>query len=237
LPQKLPTLDEALHQAKGGHGAGLPSLEDALKQAKAAPAAKPSVHHSHGVGGFLHNLGSDVVHTVAGIPAGIVQTVEHPVRAAKNTVKVYSQTYGPLAHGDVSAFLHNLYSHPLGPILDAATVVTARIRRGGEASACCRRKPRRWRSVRRPRSLRKAGHTVEKLTSHNPAIRLRQRFTHELQNKLPYETPHVGEAARYAGCRSGCRAVRRRRCSGRRRCGRTTRRCVACRTRSSRRCI
>lgn len=36
----------------------------------------------------------------------------------------YAQTYGPLAHGDVNGFLHNLYAHPLGPILDVATVLT-----------------------------------------------------------------------------------------------------------------
>lgn len=90
--------------------------------ASVSPPSNSGGHH--GLLGFAENLGSDVVHSIEGIPTGIVQTVEHPVRTVKQIGKSYAETYGPLVHGDVSGFLHNLYNHPLGPALDAATVLS-----------------------------------------------------------------------------------------------------------------
>ena len=113
--------------------------------------AKPKGHH--GIGGFLQNLGSDAVSavegagpalaTIASIPAnqavetyrlatGDTKGAKKSAKAASTAahqfgtgiVESYAQTYGPLTHGDVAGFLHQLYSHPLGPILDVATLLT-----------------------------------------------------------------------------------------------------------------
>ena len=79
---------------------------------------------NHGVLGLVKNFGSDIGHSIIGIPEGIVQTFEHPIRTAEQIGHQYAQTYGPLTHGDVSKFLHNVYEHPLGPALDVANVLS-----------------------------------------------------------------------------------------------------------------
>src|SRR5690242_4339470 len=78
---------------------------------RAAPPKGKKKHH--GIGGLVENLGQDIATSIAGIPAGIVHTVEHPIGTAKQIAKSYEDTYGPLVHGDISKFLHNVYSHPL----------------------------------------------------------------------------------------------------------------------------
>jgi hypothetical protein len=88
-------------------------------------------------GGLLSHLGpvgnllGDVKDTVLGIPNAAVQTVEHPIGTAKEIGRSYETMYGPLFHGDISGFLHNVGEHPLGPLLDVATLLTL----GGAAGA------------------------------------------------------------------------------------------------------
>jgi hypothetical protein len=176
-------------------------------------------HHTQGVGGFLSNLGSDVVSTAEGFVPGVLSVgkaigtdtadvVKHPGSAhpfhggtsgesrsteiAKGIGHQYAQTYGPLVHGDVNKFLNGLYAHPIGPILDVSTVLTGGAGALGKAGILSD-------EARVMRLTAPNGETtIERLTSHNPAIRARQELAHKVLMKLPYEAPHFGEAARYA---------------------------------------
>lgn len=165
----------------------------------------------HGVTGLIHNLGADIGEAIVGLPAGLVHTAQHPVGTAKAIGKNYADTYGPLLHGDVSTFLHTLYSHPFGPILDVATIATGGaggIAKAGKVAAdagiiartgrVARLGERRTLEYRSPRALAGEGPTAQRLTSTNPVIRARQVAIKKMLDKLPYETPHIGEAARYA---------------------------------------
>jgi len=78
--------------------------------------------HSHGslLGGILDHLGTDVIDTIKGIPGGVVQMVEHPVSTGKAIVASYKDTYG----NGWGHFKSTFEAHPLGPILDALTLVT-----------------------------------------------------------------------------------------------------------------
>jgi hypothetical protein len=194
------------------------------------PAAKEK--HRHGgvrgaieaVGGLQANLGRDVIQSLEGIPAGVV-SLRHPVRAAEQIGRSYEQTYGPLAHGDVNAFLHELYAHPLGPILDVLTVATAGA--GGVAKAggalskagvisdtgrLARLGRRGTIALRNEPALVKAGklkgfegaaesqvsRTLKtRRTSANPVIRARQVALDKLLKQLPSHTWGLGEIARH----------------------------------------
>lgn len=79
-----------------------------------------------GGGGFLNllgNLGSDIKDSILGLPAGIAGMVTHPIRGLERMGKSYADTYGPLFQGHFGEFAHKLEEHPLGPILDLATVL------------------------------------------------------------------------------------------------------------------
>src|SRR5439155_13804510 len=118
----------------------------------------------------------------------------------------------PLTHGDVSHFLHNLYEHPLGPILDVATVLTAGAGAAAKAGATLAKAgvvskagrvaklgERERVTVRAPRAIAGQEQKVAtKLTSTNPAIRARQKAIHKALKKLPARMPLLGETARYA---------------------------------------
>lgn len=98
-----------------------------------------------GVGGLFGNLGKDVADFTTGLPGGIVKLVgsaasdvfrmDHVLTGdsalykniLKPTFEGYKHTYG---QGNV---LKNIYEHPLGPILDAATI--ASLGAGGAAKA------------------------------------------------------------------------------------------------------
>jgi hypothetical protein len=165
----------------------------------------------HGITGFFENLGEDIGEAVVGIPAGLVHAVKDPIKTAKQIGHSYAKTYGPLVHGDVSKFMHELYSHPLGPALDVLTVATAgagglaragkiaadagMVSRTGKLANLGRRETLTYRS---PRALAGGDEVAKRLTSTNPAIRARQKAIKKLLDRLPYETPHIGEAARYA---------------------------------------
>lgn len=93
-----------------------------------------------GIGGFVENLADDVDDAIVGIPAGLVATVRDPIKTAKEIGKSYAQTYGPLARGDFGGFASGIYEHPLGPLLDIATVFTlgaAGAAKGESDAGCC----------------------------------------------------------------------------------------------------
>jgi hypothetical protein len=162
-----------------------------------APAVKAKPQGHHGVLGFVENLGGDIGSTLLSLPAGLVHTVEHPVAAAHSIAKTYKDTYGPLVHGDVSKFLHGLYNHPLGPLLDLGAVVTGGASLGARAGLLSAEAERL--ALRSPAVLAgQEGKVVERLTSQNPAIRARQRLIHNTLNKLSPNMPVVGEFSRYA---------------------------------------
>jgi hypothetical protein len=195
----------------------------------AVPSAPPLVptrkKGGGGVGGFLSNLGHDVEASLLGLPRGVVQAVEHPVDTAKAIGSQYEQTYGPLTHGDVSGFLHQLYEHPLGPILDVTTLVTggagafaragkiaadagligadSKLAKLGEAGSV---------ELRNPAALAQAGKlktvmptvaqagakTIAKTTSRNPARRAAQNALDRAMKLTPAMAPLVGEGRRFA---------------------------------------
>src|SRR5437763_1809159 len=113
---------------KGGGSSSSGGIDLYKGSASAAPS-KPA----GGVLGLVEHFGSDVKGAVEGIPTGIVQSVEHPIRAAENIGHSYAQMYSPLFHGQFGKFAHNLYAHPLGPVLDALTIAT--LGAGGVAEA------------------------------------------------------------------------------------------------------
>lgn len=85
--------------------------------------SKPSGLFGH-ITEIAGNLLEDVRDTAVGIPMGLVQLAEHPVRSIKAMGHAEWATYSPLFHGKVGEFLHGLEEHPLQPILDIATIVT-----------------------------------------------------------------------------------------------------------------
>lgn len=116
----------------------------------------PKKKGRHGVAGFFENLGSDVGPAVKGIVPSIVNTAKAAAEdtkyyatggaythknpadgshvlneVAKPLVDQAEYQYGPLAHGHVNEFLHRVYDHPLGPILDLLTVLSGGL--GGTA--------------------------------------------------------------------------------------------------------
>src|SRR6184192_3741864 len=88
---------------RGGFG----SSYNAVQQQKPRAPKKSGGHH--GAFGFVENLGTDVGSAVLGIGPGLVHTAEHPIRTVKAIGQSYKQTYGPLTHGQLGKFLHNLY--------------------------------------------------------------------------------------------------------------------------------
>lgn len=78
-----------------------------------------------GGGSLVGNLLGDVGNAITGLPMGIVHTVEHPVGTVKQLARTEAQTWGPLLHGDVGKFYAGFHQHPLGPILDVLTLLSA----------------------------------------------------------------------------------------------------------------
>lgn len=163
------------------------------------PSASTSGHH--GVLGFAENLGDDIEHAATGFLPGVVGTVEHPIRAAKQIGESYKQEYGPLLHGHVNEFLHQLYAHPLQPALDLATIVTG----GAGLAAKAGLLSHAAEDITVPGFGAKLGAEdaskeplVIRQTSRNPAVRTRQLAVNKALNKLPADTPVVGSATRAA---------------------------------------
>lgn len=197
----LPSLKQVLGTSNGQ----LPSLKDVLAGNDRMPAPKAKGH------GFLGNLVHDAESTLANIPAGVVQTAEHPIGTAKGIAHSYAETYGPLLHGDIGKFLHGVEQHPLGPILDLATLLTAGAGAAGRVGETLGRagviaedsklaRLGRAADLTAPDFAKSAGQggedVVLKRSSANPLIRARQQAVNKGLNKLPVNTPVLGPAAR-----------------------------------------
>lgn len=170
-------------------------------------------------GSFLSNLASDVQDTVVGFVPGVVETVRNPIKTGKAIGESYAHTYGPLVRGDVGEFAQRVHEHPLGPLLDLATIVTLG---GGAATKLgLASTPLKQIELRSARALVRDGkigtteavRAAQKLTvkgvkdqpdtiagkalSRNPVIRKRQELVDRLMKSLPADTPLLGEFARY----------------------------------------
>jgi len=169
-----------------------------------SPRPKAKRDDDHGllgdVAGLFGNLGEDIRDAAVGLPTGIAQLVRHPIRSGEQIGKQYWQTYSPLFKGDFKKFGKQVYDHPLGPILDIATVFTAGaggVAKSGQLAA-------KVGVVSRESKLAKLGGTPESLTKtvkvpgrpdayrqrySNPGIRLRQRATTALGLQLAEHAP------------------------------------------------
>ncbi|MBI3936422.1 MAG: hypothetical protein HY323_05550 [Betaproteobacteria bacterium] len=125
----------------------------------------------------------------------------------------YKQTYGPLFRGEVDEFLQQVYEHPLGPILDIATVLTlgsgasAKGAQAASRAGAVSKTGRVGRFAERAREpgrvqLRGPGEEASVLEGKrlfgNPLIRSRQKLIDRALKRLPPGTPLVGEWQRYA---------------------------------------
>ena len=159
--------------------------------------------------GFVGNLWGDVENTVVGLGPAAVTTgralyrdVRDPFnfdlgesetwkKVLRPVAKSYAHTYGPLVRGEFGEFGHRLYEHPLGPILDAATVLSLGAGGAAKAGLAPAAVKRGYIEVRTP-----SGEIVRKPLA-------KQTLRAELQvgraaayNRLAAETPFVGESVR-----------------------------------------
>jgi hypothetical protein len=187
--------------------------------ASAAPA--PAKHHGllHDIvaapATFTGHLLGDVRDAAVGLPAGLVMSVEHPIRSAKVIGKTTWKDWSPLFHGHPGEWAQNFYDHPLAPILDVVGVVSggaALAARGGEGLAAVGAISKEGKlaqlsgnlsEARRVSALGAGEHIDSKLTKlehtpgnptyarhldSNPVVRLRQEGLHRL-------TSHMAEVA------------------------------------------
>lgn len=151
-----------------------------------------------GLLGLVENLGSDAAEAIVGLPAGLVETARNPIKTAKAVGTSYKQTYGPLFNGDYGDFFSGVYKHPLGPLLDLATVVTL----GGGAAGRAGLAAGRGGIISLESAAAKAGLetglTVSKTAARNPVIRARQHALDRFMKQFPENTPIVGEYRRLA---------------------------------------
>lgn len=173
------------------------------------------VAKKHSSGGFgLDDLGiaghliGDVKDAIINLPAGVKVLATDPGKALGGIKDSYADTYG---HG-LGHFFHTFYEHPLGPILDLATVLTAGAggiaKAGGtlakagviaEDSALAKFGQAGTITLRSPAA--KAGElgapVAVKSTSRNPLIRVRQTLVDEALKQLDDTFPVFGENARF----------------------------------------
>jgi hypothetical protein len=137
--------------AYGGGSSGKTAaqqFEDAKKKRRKAAdkrkkskSAKPKDEKRGGLLGLAENLVHDLGDAAQGIPVGLWETTKAIGHDAKDlvdggghdfklddlgkaTVDAITWTYEPLADNDWKEFGRRVYEHPLGPVLDAFTVVT-----------------------------------------------------------------------------------------------------------------
>lgn len=189
----------------GGNYTGFGSGKATWGVAPSTAAPKP-----HGVGGFLDNLLGDVRDAAVGLPEGLIQTAEHPIRSVELGAKATWADWSPLFHGHAGQWWHNTYSHPLAPLLDLATAFTA----GGAAAGKLadlgvlgeesRLAATAANTTRTLKDVTEAGRPdMLKYLSRNPATRLRQNATFALTSHLADHLPNwfgdhiVGPGASY----------------------------------------
>ena len=169
----------------------------------------------HGPSEFTGHLLGDLRDAAVGLPAGLVMSVEHPVRSAELIGKTTWQDWSPLFHGNVKQWGRQFMAHPLAPLLDVTGLVTGGAglaARGGEAAASlgiiskesklaqlsgglseAKRIEALGRGENIDSTLTKLQHTEGHPTyarhlDSNPVVRMRQEAIHRL-------TSHMAEAA------------------------------------------
>jgi len=176
----------------------------------AAAGGAPTVHHN-----ILGNLLSDIKSTALGLPAGLVNMAEHPISSVEQMGKSTWHDWAPLVHGDFAKFGHQFAAHPLAPILDVASLLTAgagaagmgaRLATAGEAaktfeaggSVADMGKLARF---GRPQELNYAKNVAAdaasqtpapamvRQLSRNPLVRMRQLGFHNVSNQLEQHLP------------------------------------------------
>ena len=85
-------------------------------------------------GSFLGNLAGDIRDAAVGLPEGLIQTVEHPIRMGEASAKMTWGDWAPLIHGHPQEWYQRFHSHPLGPILDVASIATTPLSIAGGAA-------------------------------------------------------------------------------------------------------
>lgn len=97
---------------------------------KSAPGSSSKDSGGGGFGGllapvkFVENLSKDVYETAIGTPAGLYKLATDPEEALKVTAEGIWNDWKPLATGHPGEWAHNFFNHPLGPILDVASIFT-----------------------------------------------------------------------------------------------------------------
>lgn len=146
-------------------------------------------HHSSFLGGLLGNLGSDAASFVENLPTGLYHlATTNPEDTAKAIWGDYSERYFS------GHFLHNLYTHPLSFLLDAATLASL----GGAGAAklgvsageanIARSATALARDLK-PAEALDEGLAVTTRRSTNPVLQFRNRATHNAIVKLPKVGP------------------------------------------------
>lgn len=171
----------------GGSASAKPSTGQIWGGGGNSPASVKTAKEKHGIVGFFDHFASDVRDAAVGLPMGLVNTVEHPIRTAKQTARVEWQTWSPLIHGQFGKFGHDFVQHPLAPILDIAAVASlglgsaARIAETGSLGA-------RAAELATRNELKVAGATADapsmtRVLSRRPAARFRQNIVHEVTGR------------------------------------------------------
>lgn len=129
----------------GGVGSGEQGVRRTSGPHKRPTKSAASLSNDEKVGGVLGvlgNLGADLGDAAVNLPSGLWETAEsfgsdigrayggdlsfrNTRDLAGEIADQYAYTYGPAVHGDFGETAHRIGQHPLGPILDAATVLTA----------------------------------------------------------------------------------------------------------------
>lgn len=220
-PYKGNGKNKAWQDIEAATGKQFGSYEEAIGYL-AGQASKKGGGHS--VFGGIGNLLGDAKDAIVGLPIGIWELNKAAVKDIydvstgdfnfSNTAKIakaigqnYEDTYGPAFHGHWGKFLDNLYQHPLGPILDVASVATLGaggvVRAGGllakvgEETSAIARAGRALEAagkseplLARSQSAIRAGADASeenalavRFTSRNPVIRAKQKFIfNKMQN-------------------------------------------------------
>lgn len=168
-----------------------------------------------GLGGFLGNLARDAEEAVVGLPGGVADLGQGAWDLYGGTIKrdrkqqargletggkiadSYAYTYGPLFERDFGEFGSRVYEHPLGPILDAASVATGGF--GAASRVGLLGKAARTVELRSPAVLAgQGGKTVSKVVSGGELSRRLRIGADKALKRLPPEFRGLGENARYS---------------------------------------
>lgn len=171
----------------GGGGSSSSSNTGQIWGGGGSLASVKAAKERKGVVGFFEHLGEDVRDAAVGLPMGLVNTVEHPIRTAKQTAKVTWQTWSPLVHGDYGKFAHDFQQHPLAPILDIFAVASLGLGTAAKVGETGALGSRIARLATNP-EIKIAGATADapsmtRVLSRRPAARLRQNITAEVTGR------------------------------------------------------